>query len=100
MEYLETIVTSLQPVMIMAIGLITVQAQRGLKLAIPFLNSLPSWLQPFLTVGVAALLTLVGSSLNVVLPGELALITFGDIETLISAGIAMGWHAGMKAREK
>jgi len=74
------------------IGILTVPAMRGLKLAIPAVDGLVPWAQQIAVVVIAVILTQLGAFLNVQLPTELSLLTANDLEAVMAGGIALAVH--------
>jgi len=69
------------------------------KRVLPWLDSLPAPVQRLAVLLVAALLTWLGTMLNVVLPTDLAFFAEADVSALLSAALAWCLHAWGKAKE-
>lgn len=83
----------------MLAGILTVPILGWIKSWLAILDRAPAWVKQFSALGIAIGLTFLGQWLQVQLPIDLALFTESDVEALIAAAIAMGVHAGKKARE-
>ena len=81
------------------VGILTVPLYSLVKKYLTWLNSRPPWLQQIIVVIVAVLLTSIGTAFDVNLPENLRLFSENDINSLISAAMAYGIHAGKKHSE-
>lgn len=82
------------------VALLTVPIMGKLKKAVRWIDNLAAGFKQILVVLIAAGLTWLGATINVALPVDLSLFTEADISALLSAAMALGIHAGQKARSR
>lgn len=93
MDIIISILETLGPVII---GLITVPVFGYVKRAVAVVDALAPWLQRIAVVLVASGITYVSGLVNVVLPESLALWTPETVDALFSGLLAIAAHAGNK----
>lgn len=79
------------------VAMLTVPLMGWLKRVAGWIDGLAAGFQQILVVLIAAGLTWLGATLNVVIPVDLALFAEADVSALLSAAMAYGIHAGKKA---
>lgn len=94
---METLLEYAQVITPGVAGALTVPLLQGIKRVVVPIDNAPAWLKRIIAVSIAFALTKIGAVVNVVLPGELQLITGGHIEALAAGGVALAIHAGDRA---
>lgn len=80
------------------VGIVVVPLYSYFKKFLKVLDSWPAFVQQIIVAVFAALMTWLGTLLNVVLPTDMALFGQPELSALLSSAIAYGIHAGKKAR--
>lgn len=80
------------------IGIIVVPLFDIIKKTTKIVGNWPAFVQQIMVAAVSGLLTWLGTLLNVVLPADLSLFGQPELSALLSAALALGIHAGKKAK--